>query len=64
MIWSTDEEDAKMLLDIPSPMNNVISDPFTLELTDISLNNTRQKLCKLQCFVKILKTEQPKVDKI
>ena len=35
MASSTDEEDARMLLDILSPINNVINDRFTLKLVDI-----------------------------
>ena len=36
-----------MLLDIPSPMNDVINSNFTVELVDICFNNTLQILCKL-----------------
>ena len=34
MAWSTDAENAKMLLDIPSPMNNAINDQLALNLVD------------------------------
>ena len=51
MVWSADTDDAKMLLDIPFPMNYVVIDQLTLNLVDICLNNTLQILCKsLLCF--------------
>ena len=33
--WSTDKEDARMLLDMPSSINNVINDQVTLKLADV-----------------------------
>ena len=46
MAWSTDEEDATMLLDIPSPIDNVINVHLNLKLVDICFDNTLQILCK------------------
>ena len=37
-------EDAKMLLDIPSSVNNVINDHLILNLVDIYIDNTLQIL--------------------
>ena len=55
MAWSTDTEDVKMLLDIPSPMN-VMNDQLALNLVDICLDNTIHILRKsLLCFAKILR---------
>ena len=60
MVWSTDEEDARMLLNM-----NVIDNQFILKLNNISLNNTRQILCKLLlCFAKILKIDHSKIAEI
>ena len=50
-VWSADADDAKMLLDIPFPMNQVITDRLTFNLVDICLDNTPQILCNLLlCF--------------
>ena len=38
--WSTDEEDARMLLDIPYPTNNAINDQLDLKLVDICFDDT------------------------
>ena len=46
MAESTDAEHAKILLNIPSPMNNVIHDQLSLNLVDICLGNTLELLCK------------------
>ena len=54
MAWSTDDEDARILLEIPSPIINATNDQLTLKLVDISFDNTPQISCKsLLCFVKI-----------
>ena len=37
MAWSSDEKDARMLLDIPSPITNAINDQFTLKLLTFDL---------------------------
>ena len=61
MAWLTNEEDSRMLLDISSPMNNIIKDQLTLNFVDISLNNMRQILCKSSlCFAKIWKIDYSK----
>ena len=53
MVWSTNADDAKMLLDIPLPMNNVIIDQSALNLYDSCLDTTLQILRKsLLCFAK------------
>ena len=36
---STDAEDAKMLLEIPSTMNNVLNDQIPLNLVDVCLDS-------------------------
>ena len=38
MALSADGKDARMLLEVPSSMNNVINDQFTLKLVHFSLN--------------------------
>ena len=63
MAWSTDQENARMLLDIPSPMNNVINDQLTLKLFDIYFDNTLLSK-SLLCFSKIWKTDYLKIAKI
>ena len=40
---ATSSDDAKMLLNIPFPMNHVIIDPLALNLIDICLDNTLKK---------------------
>ena len=45
MAWSTDSEDAKVWLDTPSPMDNVMNDQLALNLVDICLDNMKV-LCK------------------
>ena len=58
MVWSTDTDDAKMLLDIPLPMNYVMIDQLALNLLDICLDHTLQLLYKsLLCFAKIGKID-------
>ena len=53
MVWSSDVDDAKMLLDIPFPMSQVITDQLAFNLVDICLDNTLQILCNsLLCFAK------------
>ena len=65
MVWSTDLDDAKMLLDILFPMKYVIIDHLALSSVDICLNNTLQILCKsLLYFVKIGKIDHSKIAKI
>ena len=41
MVWSTDADDARMLLDIPFPMNQVITDQLGFNLVDICIDNRR-----------------------
>ena len=53
MVWSTGSDDAKMLLDIPFPMNQVITDQLAFNLVDICLDNMLQILC----FAKIGKID-------
>ena len=56
MARPTDQEDARMLLDISSPMNNVINDQFTLKLVDICFVDTLHITCKsFLYFAKIWK---------
>ena len=40
---ATAPDDAKMLLDIPFPMNHVIIDRSALNLVDVCLDNTLKK---------------------
>ena len=54
-------DDAKMLLDIPSPMNKGINDHLALSFVDICLGNT---LRILLCFAKIGKIDHLKMAKI
>ena len=42
MVWPTDADDAKMLLEVPFPMNYVTLNQLALHLTDICLDNTLQ----------------------
>ena len=46
MVWLTDADDAKMLLDIPFPMNYVIINQLALNLIDTCLDNMLQILSK------------------
>ena len=46
MVWSTDADDAKVLLNIPFPMNYVTIDQFALNLVDIFPGNTLHVSCK------------------
>ena len=65
MVWLTDSDDAKMLLDIPFPMKYVIIDQSALNLVDICLDNKLQILCKsLLCFAKIGKIDHSEIAKI
>ena len=64
MVWSTDADDVKMLLDIPFPMNDVIIDQLALNLVDTFLKNTLQTLCNSSlCFEKIEKLTGLKLPK-
>ena len=55
MAWSRNEEEARMLMDIPSPMNNAINDQLNLKSVDICFDNMSQISCKsLLCFAKFL----------
>ena len=45
MAWSADANNAKMLLDIPSTINNVLNDQLALNLGDICYDNTLQIKC-------------------
>ena len=54
---ATSSDDAKMLLNIPFPMNHVIIDPLALNLVDICLDNTLIS-CKLFGEDCLLKTRQ------
>ena len=57
MVWSTNADDVKMLLDIPFSMNYVTIDQLALHLVDIFL-----LLCKsLLCFEKIEKLDTTKI---
>ena len=42
MVWSAYVDDAKMLLDIPFPMNYVIIDQLAFNLVDMCLDRTLQ----------------------
>ena len=65
MVWSTDVDDARMLLDILFPINYVIIDQFALNVIGICLDNMRQILFKsLLYFVKIGKIDYSKMAKI
>ena len=58
MAQSTDQEDARILLDISFRMNNVINDQYTLKLVDICFDDTLQIICKsFLYFAKILKVD-------
>ena len=59
MVWSTGADDGKMLLDIPFPMNQVITDQLAFNsLVNICLDNMLQILCNsLLCFAKIGKID-------
>ena len=53
MAWSTNAEDAKVLLDVPSPVN-IMNDQLDLSSVDICLDYMLQILCKsLLCFANI-----------
>ena len=61
MVWSTDTDDAKMLLDIPLPMNYVMIHQLALNLLNICLDHTLQLLYKsLLCFAKVGKIDWSK----
>ena len=54
MVRPADTDDAKMLLEIPFPMNYVLIDQLALNIVDNGLDNTLQILCEsLLCFAKI-----------
>ena len=44
--WSSDEDDARMLVGILSPMNSVMNDQLTLKLVDVCFDNALQ-ICKI-----------------
>ena len=46
MASSTDEENAKMLLSIPFPINNIMNNRLALNLIDICFDKMVQMLCK------------------
>ena len=50
MAKSSETEDAKVLLDIPSPMSNVMNVKSAFKLVDICLDNTLEILCKSMFF--------------
>ena len=65
MIWSTDTDDANMLLGIPFPMNCVIIDQLALNLVAICLDNMLKILCKsLLCYAEIRKIAHSKIPNI
>ena len=65
MIWSTDADNDKMLLNIYFPMNSVIIDKLALNLVDIYLDKMLVILCKsLLCFAKIWQIDYSKITKI
>ena len=47
MVWSTGADDAKMLLDIPFPINHVINNQLAFNLVDICLDSMLQILFNL-----------------
>ena len=58
-------EDTKMLLDVPSSMNNVINDQFVFNLIEICLDSTLQILHKsFLCFAEIWKIDCSKFARI
>ena len=61
--WFTNAKDAKMLLDIPSPINNVLNDQLALNLVNNCLDETLQILC-MPCFAKIPKIGYTTIAKI
>ena len=63
MTQSTHEEDAKMLLDIPSPVNDVVNDQLTLKLIDICFENMLLILCKSLLYFEKWKIDYSKVPK-
>ena len=65
MVWSTDADDAKVLLGIPIPMNYLIIDQLVLNSVDICLDNTLQISGKsLLCFAKIGEIDYSKITKM
>ena len=65
MVWLTDADDAKILLDIPFLMNYVIINQLALNLIDTCLDNMLLLLSKLlQCFSKIGKIDYSRIVKI
>ena len=66
MVWSTDADDAKILVDIPLPipMNYVIIDQLSLNVGDIYLDTTLQICKSLLCFAKIGKIDYSNIAKI
>ena len=65
MVWSIHADDAKMLLDIPFPMNYVTIDQLALNLIYVCLHNTLQILWKsFLCFTEIGKIDYSKIAKI
>ena len=65
MVWSTDANDAKMLLDIPVRMNYIIIDQLALNLVDFCFDNTLQILFEsFLCFAKVGETDYSEIAKI
>ena len=64
MVWSTDAEDAKMLLDILFSIDYVIVGQLGLNLVNICLDNTLQIFCKsFLCLPRISKIDHSKSPK-
>ena len=55
------EEDARMLLDILSPINNFTNDQQTLKLVDMCFDMPQTLCNSLLCFVKIWKIDYSKI---
>ena len=51
MTWSPKAKNSDMLLDIVSPMSDVINDQLGLNVVDICLDNTQQILCKITAML-------------
>ena len=62
MVWSTNADDAEMLVDIHFPMNLLIIEKSTLNLIDICVDNTLQISRKLlPRFAKIEKIDRSNI---
>ena len=65
LVWSAFLDNAKMLLAILFPMNNVIIGQLALNLVNIYLDNTLQiSWNSFLCFAEIMKIDYPKIAKI